>query len=79
MANHLKKYYIQFADDLDLALIPVKQLSAIGTWSRRSSLIYQGTSSCTAKEIEDYITGTCGIRPARFRVIRDEDAIYLQR
>lgn len=79
MANHLKKYYIQFADDLDLELIPVKQLSSIGIWSRRSSHIYEGSTSCTAKEIEDYITGTCGIRPARFRVIRDEDAIYLQR
>jgi hypothetical protein len=79
MANHLKKYYIQFADDLDLSLIPVKQLSSIGTWSRRSAQIYEGTSSSSAKEIENYIIGTCGIRPSRFKVIRDEDAIFLQR
>ena len=79
MAHRLNKYYIQFSEDLDLSLIPVRELSAIGTWSRRSSNIYQGTSPHTRKEIEDFLTGTCGIRPSRFRVISDEDAIYLQR
>lgn len=79
MTHHLKKYYIQFAEDLDLSLIPAAALSKIGTWSRRSSNIYQGTSVHTLKEIEDYLSGSCQIRPSYFRVIRDEDAIYLQR
>ena len=79
MTHHLKKYYIQFADDMDLSKIPVRELASIGTWSRRSSCIYQGSSSRSLKEIQDYIESTCGISKDMFRLIRDEDAIYLER
>lgn len=79
MTHHQKKYYIQFADDLDLSAIPVRALADIGTWSRRSSRIYEGTSAHSRKEIEDYLSGSCGIRGDRFRVLKDEDAIYLER
>ena len=79
LKDNKHKYYIQFADDMDVKDIPARQLAGIGTWSRRSSHIYQGTSVHTKREIEDYLAGTCKIPSFRFTVTPDEDAIYLER
>ncbi len=72
-------YYLTFDEDMDIALIPVSELSRVGVWSRRSSRIYEGSSSLSIRELGDYLTGTCGLRHGRFTLLRAEDAIYTER
>ena len=72
-------YYLQFAEDMDVTLIPVRELSSVGTWARRSSHVYEGRSSHTLSELSDYLTGTCGIRKNRFTLIPAEEGIIIER
>lgn len=73
--NH---YYLTFSETMDVAAIPVRALSKTGTWARRSSFIYEGTTELTKKELETFLLHDCGVRRSLFRVLKEEDAIYLE-
>lgn len=78
-AKNKHSYYLQFAEDMDVALIPVRELSSVGTWARRSSHLYAGESSHTLSELSDFLCGTCGIRKSRFTLIPAEEGIIIER
>lgn len=71
-------YYLQFTDEMDIRDIPVRRLAEVGTWARRSSRIYKGTSSHTEKELRDWLVGECGIRDSLFHLVNAEDALIVE-
>ena len=74
-----RKYYIQFADDLDISRIPVKKMSEIGVWARRSSRIYQGTSSLDGAQIRSWLENESGLEPGTYTLYDEENALILER
>ena len=71
-------YYLQFSDEMDIRDIPVRKLAEVGTWARRSSRIYKGTSSRTEKELREWLVGECGIREGLFQLVNAEDALIVE-
>ena len=79
MAKKMNHYYLCFSQEVDIADTPFGALSKIGRWSRRSNRIYEGTTELKEEEIKAWLYSECRISPSRFKIMNEEDSIYLER
>ncbi len=79
MAKRKYNYYLCFSQEVDIADIPFGAISKTGTWARRSNRIYQGTSEMREEELKAYLYSVCNISPSRFKIMKEEDSIFVER